>query len=142
MVGLNRTRSTRAGLKVAYPRLAHDHRTNAGHDLALGQMAVAHHAPAARVCLEIAMSVQKISDLRLDRLRQQGARPVAQNLGERIGEGPWLRKLDDVIIGHGVSLVWLPPVMQEGFPGRERMIECGLVSGLLTRCFANHWPAW
>src|ERR1019366_3868426 len=87
------------------PRLAHDNRTNATHDLALGQMPVTHHAPAARLGLEIAMSVQKVSDLRLDRLRQQGACPTAQNLGERIDEGPWLRELDDVIVGHGVSLL-------------------------------------
>ena len=51
-------------------------RSNAGHDLALGQMPVAHDAPAARVGLEIGMSVQKVSDLRLDRLREQGARPL------------------------------------------------------------------
>ena len=42
---------------------------------------VAHNALAARVGLEIAMPVQKIRDLRLDRLRQQGAGPAAQNLG-------------------------------------------------------------
>src|SRR6185312_5371644 len=66
---------------------------------------LAHNAPAARVGLEIAMLVQKIRDLRLDRLRQQGAGPAAQNPGERIEEGPWLRELDDVIVGHGVSLL-------------------------------------
>src|SRR5664280_2386872 len=71
---------TRSRLAVAYPRLAHANRTNASHDLALGQMPVAHHAPAARLGLEIAMSVQKVSDLRLNRLRQQGACPTAQNL--------------------------------------------------------------
>ena len=95
----------RSRLAVAYPRLAHANRTNASHDLALGQMPVAHNALAARVGLEIAMPVQKIRDLRLDRLRQQGAGPAAQNLGERIDEGPWLRELDDVIVGHGVSLL-------------------------------------
>src|ERR1019366_3033771 len=82
---------TRSRLAVAYPRL--------------GQMPVAHHAPGARLGLEIAMSVQKVSDLRLNRLRQQGACPTAQNLGERIDEGPWLGELDDVIVGHGVSLL-------------------------------------
>ncbi len=44
------------------------------------------------------MPVQKVRHLRLDRLRQQGAGPATQNLGERIDEGPWLRKLDDVIV--------------------------------------------
>src|SRR5262249_26506347 len=35
----------------------------------------------------------------------QGARPVAQHLGERISERPWLNQLDHVSIGHGVSLL-------------------------------------
>jgi hypothetical protein len=29
-------------------------------------------------------------------LRQQGARPVTQHLGERVGERPWLKQLDHV----------------------------------------------
>src|SRR3954462_1837586 len=33
------------------------------------------------------------------------ARSVAQHLGERVGERPWLKQLDDVSIGHGVSLL-------------------------------------
>src|SRR5207302_7215959 len=32
-------------------------------------------------------------------------RPVAQHLGERISERPWLNQLDHVSIGHGVSLL-------------------------------------
>src|SRR5258706_6986122 len=43
--------------------------------------------------------------LGLDRLGQQGARSVAQHLGKRVGERPWLKQLDDVSIGHGVSLL-------------------------------------
>src|SRR5262249_13219136 len=46
-----------------------------------------------------------VGHLGLDRLRQQGARPVAQHLGERISERPWLNQLDHVSIGHGVSLL-------------------------------------
>src|SRR4051812_1881885 len=41
----------------------------------------------------------------LDRLRQQGARSVAQHLGERVGKRPWLKQLDHGSIGHGVSLL-------------------------------------
>jgi hypothetical protein len=41
----------------------------------------------------IAMSVQKVGDLRLDRLRKQGTRPAAQNLGERIDEGPLVARV-------------------------------------------------
>ena len=105
MVGLNRIRSPPIGLPVAHARLAHGHRSDAGHDLALGQMPVTHDALVARLGLEIGISPQEVSDFRLDRLRQQGTRPVAQNLSERIGEGPWLSQLDDVSVGHGVSLL-------------------------------------
>jgi hypothetical protein len=38
-------------------------------------------------------------------MREQGMRPVAQNLGERIGEVLWLNQLDDVSVSHGVSLL-------------------------------------
>ena len=31
--------------------------------------------------------------------------PVAQNFGERMNEGPWLGQLDNVSLGHGVSLL-------------------------------------
>ena len=78
------------GLPVAHTRLAHSHRPDAGHDLALGQMPVPHDALAARLGLEIGISPQEVSDFRLDGLREQGSRPVAQNRGERIGESPWL----------------------------------------------------
>ena len=33
---------------------------------------------------------QEVSDFRLDHLREEGTRTVAQNLGERIAEGLWL----------------------------------------------------
>src|SRR4051812_28108432 len=49
---------------------------------------------------------EKFGHLGLDRLRQQGARPVTQHLGERVGERPWLKQLDHVSIGHGVSLLF------------------------------------
>src|SRR5260370_29223703 len=48
---------------------------------------------------------EEFAHLGLDRLGQQGARSVAQHLGERVGERPWLKQLDDVSIGHGVSLL-------------------------------------
>src|ERR1700731_1958975 len=41
----------------------------------------------------------------LDRLGKRGGRSVAQHLGKRVGERPWLKQLDDVSIGHGVSLL-------------------------------------
>src|SRR3954449_8871931 len=68
-------------------------------------MPVAHQAAAARLGLEIGMSMQEITNLRLKGLCQQGTCPAAQNLGERIREGPWLRKLENVSVDHGVSLL-------------------------------------
>jgi len=59
----------------------------------------------ARRRLEIRMPGEKIGDLRLDGLREQRTRTVAQNLGQRIGEGSWLGELENAIVGHGVSLL-------------------------------------
>src|SRR4029077_1663315 len=97
---------TTNGLPIAHARLAHGHRSDAGHDLALGQLPVAPHALGARLGLEIGISPQEVSDFRLDGLREQGTCPVSQNLSERIGKSPWLSQLDDVSVGHGVSLLW------------------------------------
>src|ERR1700693_6107880 len=69
-------------------------------------MPVPHDARVARLGLEIGIAPQEVSDFRLDRLREQGTRPVAQNLSERISESPWLSQVDDVSVGHGVSLLW------------------------------------
>ena len=65
-----------------------------------------HNALVTRLGLEIGISSQEVSDFRLDGLREQGPCPVAQNLSERIAEGPWLSQLDDVSVGYGVSLLW------------------------------------
>src|SRR5262245_1163780 len=40
-----------------------------------------------------------------DGLRQKRSRAVAQNLGQRIGKSPWLRELENISVGHGVSLL-------------------------------------
>ena len=52
------------------------------------------------------MAGEKIRHFGLDRVREQRTRPLTQNVGERIGKGPWLGKLENVSLGHGVSLVW------------------------------------
>src|SRR5205823_8576258 len=90
---------------VAYTRLANSDRPDAGHDLAFRKMAVAHHAPLARRGLQIGMLCEKLGNLRFDGLSQQRTRAAAQDLREGIGEGPWLGELDDVTVGHGVSLI-------------------------------------
>src|SRR5258708_39233804 len=48
---------------------------------------------------------EEFGHLGLDRLGQQGGRYVAEHLGKRVGERPWLKQLDDGSIGHGVSLL-------------------------------------
>ena len=94
-----------ASLAIAHARLAHGHRPDAGHHLPLRQMAVTDDAPAAILGLEIGMLAEKIGDLRLDSLREQGTGSVAQDLGELVVERSWLNQLDDVIVGHGISLL-------------------------------------
>jgi hypothetical protein len=51
------------------------------------------------------MLVEKVRDLGLDRPGEQGTGPVAQDFGELIVEDSWLNQLDDVILGHGISLL-------------------------------------
>ena len=90
---------------VAHPRAAHRDRTDAGHDLALGQMPVAHQPLAAVIGELVGMAAEQGGNLRLDGLRQQRSRAVAQHLGQRIGECPWLGELENISLGHGVSLL-------------------------------------
>src|SRR4051794_16721740 len=90
---------------VAYPRLAHADRADAGHHLAFRQVPVTNHAAQAGGGLQIHMLGKEFGHLGLNRLRQQGARSVTQHLGERVGERSWLKQLDEVTIGHGVSLL-------------------------------------
>src|SRR3984885_8140548 len=51
------------------------------------------------------MAVEQGGNLRLDSMRQQRPRAVAQHLGQRIGECPWLAELENISLGHGVSLL-------------------------------------
>jgi hypothetical protein len=71
---------------VAHPRATHRDRTDAGQDLALGQMAVPHQPPPAILGQLVSELVQEACNLHLDGLRPQRSRAVAQNLGQRIGK--------------------------------------------------------
>jgi hypothetical protein len=71
---------------VAHAGAAHRDRTDAGHDFALGQMPVAHQPLAAIIGELVGMAADQGGNLRLDGLRQQRSRAVAQHLGQRIGE--------------------------------------------------------
>jgi len=68
-------------------------------------MPVAHQALAAIVGQLVGMAAQESCNLGPDRLRQQRPRPAAQYLGQRIGKSPWLGELENVSVGHGVSLL-------------------------------------
>src|SRR6202035_1814908 len=69
------------------------------------QVTVAHDALVAVRSLQIAMLAEKVRDLGLDRLGQQSTRTIAQDFGELIVDVSWLNQLDDVIFGHGISLL-------------------------------------
>ena len=82
-----------SGLTVAHAWLANGDRPDAGHDLALGQMAMPHDAPVAVLGLEVGMRAEKIGDLGLNCLSEQGACPIAQNIGELVAERPGLNSV-------------------------------------------------
>ncbi|GLR87747.1 hypothetical protein GCM10007857_44580 [Bradyrhizobium iriomotense] len=92
-------------LAIAYTRLADGDRTDTSHHLAFRQVTVAHDALVAVRGLQIGMLAEKVRNLGLDRLGQQSTRPIAQDFGELIVDVSWLNQLDDVIFGHGISLL-------------------------------------
>src|SRR5271155_498887 len=51
------------------------------------------------------MLAEKVRDLGLDRLGQQGTRAITQDFGELVVDVSWLNQLDDVIFGHGISFL-------------------------------------
>src|SRR5438045_6333302 len=100
-------------------------------------MAVAHDALPARLGLQIGVLCDKLCNLRFNRLGQQQTRAAAQDLREGIDEGLWLGELDDVTVGHGVSLLhWRSggvehhhdtppyPVMPSPTSGHSSPMEC------------------
>jgi hypothetical protein len=55
-----------------------------GHHLALRQVTVADDAPVTVRGLQIGMLAEKVRDLGLDRMGQQGTRPSTQDFGELV----------------------------------------------------------
>jgi hypothetical protein len=80
-------------------------RAGCGRSTSPGSMIVAHQPLVAIPGQLVGMAAQKAGDLRLDSVRQQRSRAVAQNFGQRIGKSSWLAELENVSIGHGVSLL-------------------------------------
>src|SRR4030088_3703156 len=90
---------------IADTRLADGDRTDTGHHLALRQVTGGDDALVAVRGLQIGMLAEKVRDLGLDRLGQQRPRPITQDFGELVVDVSWLNQLDDVIFGHGISLL-------------------------------------
>src|ERR1700685_382957 len=51
------------------------------------------------------MLADKVRDLGFNGLSQQNTRPIAQDFGELVADVSWLNQFDDVIFGHGISLL-------------------------------------
>ena len=56
---------------------------------------MADDAGAAIVDLETGVLVEEAGDLGLNRLREQGTRPIAKDFRELVVEGSWLNQSDD-----------------------------------------------
>src|SRR5208282_2927343 len=69
-------------------------------------MPVTHQPSVTIIGKFVGMAAEEAGNLGLHGMRQQRSRAVAQNLGQWVGKGPWLRQPDDIILGHGVSLLW------------------------------------
>jgi hypothetical protein len=94
------------------------------------------------------MGAEQGCNLGLDGLRQQRSRAVAQNLGQRISKSSWLAELENVSVGHGVSLLrWrsggsnnphdTPPYLNSSHwtrPGSQETLP-QVILGLIQRVF-------
>src|SRR5271169_1504761 len=86
-------------------RSAHRDRADAGHNLTLGQVTVAHQPLTSIVGQLVGVALEKPGHLRRDGLGQKRAGAAAQHLSQRIGKRAWLEKLENTTVGHGVSLL-------------------------------------
>ena len=91
-------------------------------------MTVAHQPLAAFIGALLGVAPEERGHLGLDRLGQKGTGAVAQHLGQRIGKRRWLGKLQNVIVGHGVSLLcWrsggsITPTIRHLNPSRRHQL--------------------
>src|SRR5579863_1155103 len=69
-------------------------------------MAMADNTLAAIGGFEIRMIGEKIRHLSFYRLRQEATRPLPEDFGELVVKGSWLNQFDNVIVRHGISLLW------------------------------------
>src|SRR5437763_4351461 len=90
---------------VTNARSAHCDRADAGHNLALGQVTVAHQPLTSIPCELVGVALEKPGHLRSDSMGQKRAGTAAQHLSQRVGKRAWLGKLKNITVGHGVSLL-------------------------------------
>ena len=127
-----------AGPAVAHTWLPDGDRSDAGHHLALGQMAVADESLAASLRPEIGMAGEELGDLGLDRLGQQGTCSAAQDFGKPILECSWLNQPDNVIVRHGISLLrWRSEVVKQPHDMPPSRFDPSPTSGDSSRNFVS-----
>src|SRR4051812_36464366 len=112
-------------------------------------MAMAHQPLVAVFGVLVGMAAEEGCDLGLDSLRQQGSRALAQNFGQRVGELCWLNQLGNIILGHGVSLLWWrsggsnTPTIRRLNPSRRRQLpripRAGTAAGAICSFVEAGW---
>src|SRR6266545_3493402 len=70
-------------------------------EVALIRDTISHYAPV----LIAPLSNPKSSRRRPEKIRARAFPRKTQNLGQRIGKSSWLRELENISVGHGVSLL-------------------------------------
>jgi hypothetical protein len=88
------------------PGLADSHRADPGLDRPFRHMAVPNETLSAIVCGEMRMGGKAFGKFGFNSLRQKLARSVPQNLGERIGKLSRLAQGNNLIVLHGVSILF------------------------------------
>jgi hypothetical protein len=68
-------------------------------------MAVAYQPPVAILGQLVSVRFKKTRDFGFDSLGEEAPCALPQHSGQRIGKLSWLSQFDDIILGHGVSLL-------------------------------------
>jgi hypothetical protein len=87
---------------VAHPRASHRDRTDAGHDLSLGQVGVANQAAPAMVRGFVRVPLQQCRNLGFDRMRQKRAGTIAQSGSIDVLLGSWSRSRTNSLTSGGL----------------------------------------
>src|SRR5439155_8026656 len=125
---------------------AHRHRAGAGRDLTLGQVTVAHQPLASIVGKLVGMALKKPGHLRRDGLGQERAGTAAQHLRQWVGKHAWLGKLENITVGHGVSLLqWrsggtnTPTIRRPTLACRHQLLRLAPITMIATSVRIIEW---